>query len=120
MREAEINSIGEVVINGKRYLGEERITALRELRADGDSITLHIRPDVTLGQVKGLISDAKRSGATKVAIVARAPEYPWERKIYWLSESGTTRVGLRMSDSLQLLLHSIDHVALPGAVARVD
>ena len=119
-REAEINSIGEVVIGGQRYLGDARIAALRELRADSDTITLHLRPEITLGAVKGLLADAKQSGARKIAVVARAADYPWQRKIYWLSDAGTTRVGLRMTDSLQLLLHTIDHVANPGAVARVD
>jgi hypothetical protein len=119
-REAEINVLGEVVVGGQRYLGEERIAALRDLRADSDIITLHLRPELTLAQVKGVLADAKKSGAKKVAIVARTPEYPWERRIYWLSDTGKTRVGLRPTDSLQLLLHTIDHVAGPGAVARVD
>jgi len=30
------------------------------------------------------------------------------------------RTSLRPTDSLQLLLHTIDHVASPGAIARVD
>ncbi len=118
-REAEINAIGEVVINGQRYFGEQRIAALRELRGDSETISLHLRPELTLAQVKGVLADAKKAGATKVAVVARAPEYPWSRRIYWLSDEGR-RIGLRPSDSLQLLLHTIDHVAGPGAVARVD
>ncbi|HEY4175351.1 MAG TPA: hypothetical protein VGM90_00895 [Kofleriaceae bacterium] len=119
-REAEINAIGEVEINGHQYLGDARVAALRELRADSDTITLHLRPEITLGQVKGILEDAKKSGATKVAVVARTSEYPWDRKIYWLSDAGQTRVGLRTTDSLQMLLHALDHVASPGAVARVD
>lgn len=119
-REAEISVLGEVVIGGQRYIGPERIEALRELRAESDTITLHLRPDLTLAQVKGILADAKKSGATKIAVVARAAEYPWERRFYWLSDAGKTRVGLRPTDSLQLLLHTIDHVASPGAVARVD
>lgn len=119
-REAEINAIGEVVIGGQRYAGDARIDALRDLRAESDTITLHLRPDLSLAQVKGILADAKKSGATKVAIVARAPDYPWERRMYWLSDAGKTRVGLRPTDSLQLLLHTIDHVAKPGTVARVD
>jgi len=87
---------------------------------ESDTITLHLRPELTLAQVKGILADAKKSGASKVAVVARAPEYPWERRFYWLSDAGKTRVGLRPTDSLQLLLHTIDHVASPGAVARVD
>ncbi len=119
-REAEINAVGEVVIGGQHYTGEDRIAALRDLRGDSDTITLHLRPELSLAQVKGVIADAKRSGANRVAIVARAPEYPWDRRIYWLSDSGKTRVHLRPTDSLQLLLHTLDHVAGPGAVARVD
>ena len=119
-REAEINALGEVVVGGQRYIGDQRIEALRELRADSQTITLHLRPELTLAQVKGILADAAKSGAKKVAIVARQPQYPWDRRIYWLSLQGSTRLGLRPTDSLQLLLHTMDHVAGPGAVARVD
>ncbi len=119
-REAEINSVGEVVIGGQRYSGAARIEALKDLRSDSDTIALHLRPDISLAQVKGIVSDAKKSGAMKVAIVARGSQYPWERKVYWLSEAGSTRLSLRPTDSLQLLLHTIDHVAAPGSIARVD
>ncbi len=119
-REAEINAIGEVVIGGQHYTGEARIEALRDLRSDSDTIALHLRPEVSLAQVKGIIADAKKSGAVKVAVVARAPQYPWERRVYWISDGGRTRVNLRPTDSLQLLLHTIDHVAAPGSIARVD
>lgn len=119
-REAEINQTGEVVVGGQRYGATQRIDALRDLRGDDETITLHLRPELSLAQVKGILADAKKSGATKVAIVARAPHYPWERKMYWLSDAGTMRAGLRPTDSLQLLLHTIDHVGQPGTVARVD
>ncbi|MBL9019600.1 MAG: hypothetical protein JNL83_35750 [Myxococcales bacterium] len=120
-REAAINLSGEVVIGGQRYTGgDERIEALRDLRSDSDTIALHLRPETTLAQVKSVVGDAKKSGAVKVAIVARAPHYPWERRVYWLSDAGKTRLHLRPTDSLQLLLHTIDHVAAPGSIARVD
>lgn len=118
-REAEINATGEVVVGGQRYGATQRIDALRDLRGDSATITLHLRPELSLAQVKGLLTDAKKSGATKIAVVARAPHYPWERKIYWLSDTGL-RANLCPTDSLQLLLHTIDHVGSPGVVARVD
>jgi hypothetical protein len=119
-REAEINATGEVVIGGQRYGATQRVDALRDLRGDSASITLHLRPELSLAQVKGILADAKKSGASKVAVVSRAPHYPWERKIYWLSEAGQMRTHLRPTDTLQLLLHTIDHVGRPGVVARVD
>lgn len=119
-REAEVNSTGEVVVGGQRYGALQRVDALRDLRGDEQIITLHLRPELSLAQVKGILADAKKSGATKVAIVARAPHYPWERKMYWLSDAGPMRAGLRPTDSLQLLLHTVDHVGHPGSVARVD
>ncbi len=117
---AQLDSIGAVVIGGQRYAGPERINAFRDLRGTADAIALHLPPEISLAQVKGLIVDAKASGASKIAVVARLPVYPWEPRVYWLSESGTTRAGLRLTDSLQLLLPTVDHVAGPGAVARVD
>ena len=119
-REAEINATGEVVVGGQRYGAAQRIDALRDLRGDSATITLHLRPELSLAQVKGILSDAKKSGATKIAVVARAPHYPWERKVYWLSDAGAMRANLRPTDSLQLLLHTVDHVGHPGTVARVD
>jgi hypothetical protein len=119
-REAEINATGEVVVGGQRYGATQRIDALRDLRGDSPTITLHLRPELSLAQVKGVLSDAKKSGASKIAVVARAPHYPWERKVYWLSDAGTMRTNLRPTDSLQLLLHTVDHVGSPGTVARVD
>ncbi len=119
-REAEISATGEVVVGGQRYGATQRIDALRDLRGDSSTITLHLRPELSLAQVKGILFDTKKSGATKIAVVARAPHYPWERKMYWLSDAGAMRTHLRPTDSLQLLLHTIDHVGQPGIVARVD
>ena len=118
--EAEIDAVGEVMIGGQRYAGTDRVAALKDLRGEHDAIAMHLRPELTLAQVKALLADAKASGATKIAVVARTPAYPWQRKVYWLSDAGTTRAGLRLTDTLQMLLHTIDHVAGPGAIARVD
>lgn len=121
--EAEVADTGEIVIGGQRYGAADRIGALRELRflhgADSP-IALHVRPDVMLSQLKGTLSDVRKSGAKRIGVVARSTEYPWERRIYWLSDNTGIRVGLRQTDSLQLLLHAIDHLGQPGAVARVD
>jgi hypothetical protein len=119
--EAEINETGALVVAGKRYSGDQRIAALREARCDGPALALHLRPEMTLAQVRGLLSDVRRSGATRVAVIARAAQYPWNRKAYWIADGTGTQTGLRQTDSLQLLLHAVDAVAQgPGAIARVD
>jgi hypothetical protein len=118
--EAEIGDAGEVVIGGQRYAALQRVSALRDLRGDSDAIALHIRPEMSLAQVRALLGDVRRSGAARVAVVARAPVYPWDRKIYWIADGVGTRAGLRPTDSLQLLLHAVDAVAGPGTIARVD
>jgi hypothetical protein len=118
--EAQIGDAGEIVIGGQRYTAAQRIPALRDLRGDSDSIALHVSPDMSLAQVRALLADVRRSGAARVAVVARAPLYPWDRKIYWIADGVGTRAGLRPTDSLQLLLHAVDAVAGPGAIARVD
>lgn len=121
--EAEVSAAGEIVIGGQRYGATTRIDALRELRflhGNDGGIALHLRPELTLAQVRALLSDTRKSGAKRIAVVARAPEYPWERRIYWVAEGAGIDTDLRPTDSLQLLLHTMDHVAGPGAVARVD
>jgi hypothetical protein len=121
--EAEVTATGEIVIGGQRYGAMTRIDALRELRflhGDDGGIALHLRPELTLAQVRAILSDTRKSGAKRIAVVARASEYPWERRIYWIAEGAGIDTDLRPTDSLQLLLHTMDHVAGPGAVARVD
>lgn len=118
--EVEINEIGELVVAGQRYTNDQRITALRDARYEGTAIALHLRPELSLAQVRALLGDVRRSGATRVAVVARAAEYPWDRKIYWIADGTGTQTGLRPTDTLQLLLHAVDAIAGPGAIARVD
>jgi hypothetical protein len=120
--EAEIDPLGEVVIAGQHYGATDRIAALRDLRGNHPAIALHLRPETSLAQVRALLGDVRRSGATRVAVVARLDHYPWQRKIYWIADNTGTgyRAGLRPTDSLQLLLHATDVVAGPGTVARVD
>ena len=121
--EAEVTPAGEIIIGGQRYGAPARIDALRELRfmrGEDGPIALHVRPETTLAQLRALAADAKKSGAPKIAVLSREPQYPWERRIYWIAEGVGQRSGLRPTDSVQLLLHTMDHLAAPGAVARLD
>lgn len=120
--EAEIDPIGEVVIGGQHYGAAERIAALRDLRGTSPAIALHLRPEISLAQVRAVLADAHKAGAARVAVIARGDQYPWPRKIYWIAGSGAGyRAGLRPTDSLQLALHATDVVAaIPGTVARID
>jgi hypothetical protein len=124
--EAEVSSTGEIVIGGQRYGADSRVDALRELRllgratGDASAIALHLRPEMTLAQVRALLSDTRKAGAKKTAVIARGAHYPWEPRVYWISADAGVTTDLRPTDSLQLLLHTMDHVAGPGAIARVD
>ena len=118
--EAQVNQTGEVVIGGQRYGADQRVSALRDLRGDSPAIALHLRPETSLAQVRALLGDVRRSGAGRVAVVARVARYPWDRRIYWIADGTGNRTGLRSTDSLQLLLHATDAVAGPGTIARVD
>jgi hypothetical protein len=121
--EAELASSGEIIVGGQRFGAMQRVDALRDLRFQhgADSpIALHLHGDLQLTQVKGILADVRKSGAKKIAVIARGSYYPWERRIYWLSDTTGVRVGLRHSDTLQLLLHSIDHLGEAGTIARVD
>ncbi len=118
--EAELDPTGDVVIGGQHYGAADRIAALHDLRAGSSAIALHLRPEISLAQVRGILADARKAGASRVGVVAREPRYPWTRKLYWIADGTGNRTGLRSTDSLQLLLHATDAVATPGAIARVD
>jgi len=118
--EAELDEAGEIVFGGQHYGAAQRIAALRDVRGNAPALALHLRPEMTLAQVRALLGDVRKAGTTRVAVVARSERYPWDRKIYWIADGVGTRAGLRPTDSLQLLLHAVDALASPGAVARVD
>jgi len=119
--EAELSMRGDLVIGGHSYgPNQQRIAVLKELRGDSEVIALHLHPDTTLAQARALLVDARKSGAQRVAVIAREAVYPYKRKVYWVADGYGMRANLRPTDSLQLLLHAIDEVAGPGTVARVD
>jgi hypothetical protein len=118
--EVEISDTADIVIGGQRYGATQRIAALRDLRGDSTTIALHLRPEMSLAQVRALLGDARKAGATRVAVIARAAQYPWDRKVYWIADGTGTHTGLRSTDSLQLLLHAVDATSDPGTIARVD
>jgi hypothetical protein len=119
--EAELSPRGDVLVGGHSYGPNQlRIDVLKELRGKSDVIALHLHPDTTLAQAKGLLLDAKKAGIARVAVIAREPVYPYHRRSYWIATGFGLRANLRPTDSLQLLLHAIDEVAGPGTVARVD
>jgi hypothetical protein len=119
--EAELTLRGDIVVNGHGYgPNQQRIDVLKELRGKSDVIALHFHPDQTLAQVRAVLVDARKSGAQRVAVVAREPVYPYRRRVYWVADGSGLRANLRPTDSLQLLLHAVDEVAGPGTVARVD
>jgi hypothetical protein len=119
--EAELSTRGDLVVGGRSYgPNQQRIQVLRELRGNADVIALHFNPDTTLAQMRAVLIDARKAGAQRVAVIAREPFYPYQRKAYWVADGYGLRANLRPTDSLQLLLHAIDEVAGPGTVARVD
>ena len=119
--EAELTMRGDIVVNGHGYgPNQQRIDVLKELRGKSDVIALHFHPDQTLAQVRAVLADARKSGAQRVAVIAREPVYPYRRRVYWVADGSGLRANLRPTDSLQLLLHAVDEVAGPGTVARVD
>jgi hypothetical protein len=119
--EAELSTRGDLIVGGRSYgPNQQRIQVLTELRGDGEVLALHFNPDTTLAQARAVLIDARKAGAKRVAVIAREPFYPYRRKAYWVADGYGLRANLRPTDSLQLLLHSIDEVAGPGTVARLD
>lgn len=118
---AELSIRGDLIVGGHSYgPNKQRIQVLEELRGDGDVLALHLHPDTTLAEARAVLIDARKAGAKRVAVIAREPFYPYQRKAYWVADGYGLRANLRPTDSLQLLLHAIDEVAGPGTVARVD
>lgn len=119
--EVEIAPGGTILLDGHTYgPNQQRIGVLREVRGNGDAVAMHLHPQMTLAEVRGVLLDARKAGCARVAVIAREPFFPWNRKAYWIAAGSGMRANLRPSDSLQLLLHAIDEVAGPGTVARVD
>ena len=110
----------ELIVAGNHYgAGKRRIDALRNLRDDSDTIAVHFLPDTTLAEVRAVVIDAHKAGCTRVAVIARVPSYPYQRKAYWVADGVGLRVDVHPNDSLQSLLVAIDKLGGVGTLARI-
>ncbi len=114
----ELSTLGEVLINEKPVIASQRPAALRALLGEAKEFALHARPGITVVQLRELVFELHRAGATSVALVTREPRYPWNRRLYRVALGKGRRVEASVNNTLQVLLRQVD--ALGPGVTRLD
>jgi hypothetical protein len=118
LAEVELSKLGELLIAQQPVPAPQRPKALRTLLGDGKAFALHIRPETSLARLREIAAELQRAGAASIAVVARAPQYPWERRLYRVALGKGRRVDARGNDTLQVLLRLVD--ALGPGITRLD
>lgn len=100
---------GEIRVGGEPASADWR-QQLAARRGDADVLGLHLAPEATIDRLRELAGVAKQAGYREVAVVAREPDFPYERREYRLPAdprrvlAGTP---LRPTDSVQLLVRHL-------------
>lgn len=105
---------GDATLDGEPLTGDIRIH-LRAARAGRDTLAVHLDPSDDMRRLQALADDARAAGYTRLAVLARAVEYPFELRAYPLELTGRARkADVRPFDTVQLLVRSLDANADEG------
>lgn len=116
--EVALSVLGEILIAQQPVASSQVPRALRALLDHRKELALHARPEITLARLRELASQLHAAGAVTIALVAREPRYPWQRRIYRVALGQGRRVDVRANDTLQVVLRQIDPQG-PG-LTRLD
>lgn len=116
--EVTLSDLGEIRVD-ERVVPPSQVTALlRAHLAGSKEVALHVRPEVSLARLRDLTRDLHTAGPRTIAVVAREPHYPWQRRLYRVALGKGRRVDVRATDTVQVVLRQID-AAGPG-LTRLD
>lgn len=110
--DVKVTPTGQLAIGDHRYA---RTDGLSRLRAERDAVQFHVPPDSSIGELARFLATARLAGVVRTGVIARAPVYPWHRRVYWLTSEVVARSRLRSSDSVQRLLEFLDGATTRGA-----
>ena len=114
----ELNAVGELFVGDLRLSVVDRAARLKQLRGDRD-VLIHAAPGSRLSDVRPVIIAAKQAGATRVGLVARRKVYPWEPGVYWISVDAGVVLPLQLSDTVQVLITTLDEWPASKAPASI-
>ncbi|MBP9086988.1 MAG: hypothetical protein KBG15_12780 [Kofleriaceae bacterium] len=105
----ELNAVGELFVGDTRLPVVDRVARLQQLRGDRD-VLIHAAPSARLSDLRPVIVDVTRAGATRVGVVSRRREYPWAPGVYWITVGEGVVLPLRLGDTVQVLISTLDEL----------
>jgi hypothetical protein len=114
----ELNAVGELLVGDQRLPVVDRVPRLQQLRGDRD-VLIHAAPSARLSDVRPVIVDAKRAGAARIGLVTRRLGYPWEPRVYWITVGEGAVLPLRLGDTVQVLISTLDELPATSAPAAI-
>jgi hypothetical protein len=82
-------------------------------------VLIHAAPSARLSDVRPVIVDAKRAGAARIGLVTRRLGYPWEPRVYWITVGEGAVLPLRLGDTVQVLISTLDELPATSAPAAI-
>ena len=114
----ELELDGDVQIDGELVELRERVTRLAALSAlpPTQRAAVRVAPTATWSLLAPLLADAARAGIARLPLIARAPTFPWQTKVYEIPTASRVAVA-RPTDTIQVVLRALDaRVALNAPV----
>ncbi|HTM20928.1 MAG TPA: hypothetical protein VL172_10480 [Kofleriaceae bacterium] len=103
---------GALTLEGQPVPAGQLRARLAKGRGAHTVLGVYLRPDAQVGALAGIADDAAAAGYQELALLARAPAYPWPRREYRLavgkSARGRHALMVRDSDTVQMLVQALD------------
>jgi hypothetical protein len=90
--------------------------AMAEVARTGRPLALHFEPKRLVHDLLEVLVDAERAGYDQVGLVVREQNFPYDRRQYRLDtrRKNYDSFGIRSSDTVQILVQSLDHAVTRG------
>ncbi|MCE9578176.1 MAG: hypothetical protein K8W52_33935 [Deltaproteobacteria bacterium] len=116
----DITDDGGWILDGEPVAPDAKGTALSGSRTTAGVLAVHIAPTARADVLAALIDAAGVAGFREVAVEARMPMYPWERRVYRFATGARgKKPPWRAVDTVQVLMRAFDHSVAPGALAHL-
>lgn len=100
--------------DGQSLPGGAWADMLRRLRAGRRVLGLYLRPGARIAMFRTIAHDAASAGFDEIDLLARQPEYPYEKRAYRISIGRHARgykVRVRDVESIQVMVQALDSAA---------
>jgi hypothetical protein len=111
---------GHVHVKNRPLIGGDWRQAISDLYESNKILGLHLRPERMIGDLLQVLGDARTAGYSRVALIVREGHFPYRIRQYEISAAikSYRDLGMQNSDSIQILVQSLDLAASKKAAHK--